>query len=374
MVKEKGPADASLYTRYRRQTANTNLAVNDKSIGRQLATRVSGVSVSPNGVIIPSMLRFRFGMSDVRNYVTNLLLSIASGTTRNLILNYQLSQSGSKGQVQLYRNAINSTTGGTLISTSAEANNVYPYYYYYANVVTDTTNPSNIVDTNNRIGMRFAGTYTAGYSGDSGDARNANLNQPSGIAFNSDYTKMYISDTGNHRIRQVDMTTNIITTIIGDGSVPSSGVDDNTQLATNTSGTSAKLQTPTRMIFDYPFLYVVNSGRYVRAYNIGSSASTTAGVSVNAGNIITIADCGAGAALYGISTDSSGNIYVANANNRIQKILKTNGSVSTVVGTGVGGFSPDGTSAASAQLRTPTGCDIDKVRNVLVFFLKRKES
>jgi len=61
----------------------------------------------------------------------------------------------------------------------------------------------------------IAGTGTAGFSGDGGQATAAKLHQPEHIAFDAS-GNMYIADTGNERVRKVS-TTGVITTIAGNG-------------------------------------------------------------------------------------------------------------------------------------------------------------
>ncbi len=60
------------------------------------------------------------------------------------------------------------------------------------------------------------GTGTFGYAGDDGPALMAQLNSPQDIEFGPD-GRLYIADTNNHRIRAVDLTTNVITTVAGNG-------------------------------------------------------------------------------------------------------------------------------------------------------------
>jgi len=93
-----------------------------------------------------------------------------------------------------------------------------------------------IADTNNGVVRRvdahthiittvaghYAGTFAAGYSGDGGAATSAQLNNPTGLAVN-EQNELYIADGGNHVIRQVDLKTGIITTIIGSGMTGDSG-------------------------------------------------------------------------------------------------------------------------------------------------------
>jgi hypothetical protein len=70
------------------------------------------------------------------------------------------------------------------------------------------------VDTNGII-TTFAGTNSAGFSGDGGAATNASLNHPQGVAADA-YGDIFISDSSNNRIRMVDASGNI-TTVAGAG-------------------------------------------------------------------------------------------------------------------------------------------------------------
>jgi hypothetical protein len=63
----------------------------------------------------------------------------------------------------------------------------------------------------------FAGNYTALFSGDNGLAINATLKNPKALAIHKKMNMLFIADSGNHRIRAVNLTTNIITTIAGTG-------------------------------------------------------------------------------------------------------------------------------------------------------------
>jgi sugar lactone lactonase YvrE len=69
---------------------------------------------------------------------------------------------------------------------------------------------------------------------------------------------------------------------------------------------------------------------------------------------------------YDVRFDSKGNLYIADvSNHRIRKV-DTNGLISTVAGTGVGGYSGDGAPAVNAQLNMPYGILLDKNDNLLI--------
>ena len=68
-----------------------------------------------------------------------------------------------------------------------------------------------------RIINTVAGDSIGGYGGDGGPATSAKLNNPMSVRLDV-LGNMYIADYGNARIRKVDVSTGIITTIAGDGS------------------------------------------------------------------------------------------------------------------------------------------------------------
>jgi DNA-binding beta-propeller fold protein YncE len=74
---------------------------------------------------------------------------------------------------------------------------------------------ANVIDT-------IAGNGTAGFSGDAGPATAAQLNFPRDAEIGPD-GRLYIADSDNHRIRVVDLTSGIITTVAGTGSAGFAG-------------------------------------------------------------------------------------------------------------------------------------------------------
>ena len=71
------------------------------------------------------------------------------------------------------------------------------------------------VDTNGII-TTVAGTGVRGFSGDGRPATKAKIARPLAVAFDA-ANNMYIADENNHRIRMVDHTTGVITTVVGNG-------------------------------------------------------------------------------------------------------------------------------------------------------------
>jgi len=69
----------------------------------------------------------------------------------------------------------------------------------------------------------------------------------------------------------------------------------------------------------------------------------------------------------GLAMDKSGNLYIADAeNNVIRKIDATTGNISTVAGTGIGGYSGDNGQALNAQLWFPYALAFDGAGNLYI--------
>lgn len=72
------------------------------------------------------------------------------------------------------------------------------------------------IDAKARRLKRVAGTGQAGFGGDAGQAVAATFNGPKGIACAPDGS-LAIVDTENHAVRRVDLSTGVITTVVGTG-------------------------------------------------------------------------------------------------------------------------------------------------------------
>ncbi len=68
----------------------------------------------------------------------------------------------------------------------------------------------------------------------------------------------------------------------------------------------------------------------------------------------------------GVAADNAGNVYIADASDhRVRRVAK-NGTIETVAGTGVFGFSGDGGPAIQAQLNSPYGLALDAQGNLYI--------
>jgi uncharacterized protein (TIGR03437 family) len=224
-----------------------------------------------------------------------------------------------------------------------------------------------IADTaNNRIRMitsagvitTIAGTGTAGSSGDNGLATIAQLNAPRSVAVDSQYN-IYVADTGNNSIRKI-APGGIITTIAGlhlsdpeyvavdsNGSlyIADAGNGRVLKLAT-LGGISMVMQTqqPSSITVDPSGnIYVTDATRISEISASGSLTTVLSGLHSPRGLAIT----------------ESGDLIVAETGVNVVRKLSANGTISTIAGTGIAGFSGDGQTASTAQLNAPADLLID---------------
>ncbi len=208
----------------------------------------------------------------------------------------------------------------------------------------------------NGVVTTVAGIGTAGYSGDNGPASSAQLNKPYSVAVDS-ADNLYIADSGNDRIRMVSNGT--ITTVAGNGILGFSG--------DNGPATSAELSTPEGVATDSAGNIYIGTVGDNRVRRVSKGVITTV-----AGNGTRGFGGDGGAATsaqfngpVGMAVDSTGNLYIAdNGNNRIRKV--SNGTITTVAGSGTRGFSGDNGPATAAQLNAPWGVAVDAAGNLFI--------
>jgi uncharacterized protein (TIGR03437 family) len=203
---------------------------------------------------------------------------------------------------------------------------------------------------------RVAGNGVVGFSGDGGPATSAAMIGPTD-AVGDAAGNLYITDRGNSVIRRVDPS-GIITTIAGTR-VAGFGGDGG-------PAKSAELFQPFQLALDHAGnLYVADWGNSrVRKITTDGTITTVAGGgngSLGDGGPATAATIGGN--LYGVAVDLAGNLFIT-SNARIRKVDAATGSISTIAGTGVAGFSGDGGLATLATVNGPQSIAVDGSGNV----------
>jgi trimeric autotransporter adhesin len=156
------------------------------------------------------------------------------------------------------------------------------------------------------------GQSGGGFSGDGGPAVRARLNCPGGLAFDRQGS-LYVSDALNNRVRMIDPS-GTITTVAGSGSP---GLNYGPMQGDGGPATKATLEFPV-----------------------------------------------------GIALDRSGNLYIADKGHDTIRKVTSSGVITTIAGTGVGGYSGDGGPATKAQLHGPWYLVIDPRGNL--YFTERE--
>ena len=69
---------------------------------------------------------------------------------------------------------------------------------------------------------------------------------------------------------------------------------------------------------------------------------------------------------YAVASDNTGNIFIGDWFNRVVRRIDNNGIVTTIAGTGIGGYSGDGGTALNARINTPYDIAIDNNNNIYI--------
>ena len=185
----------------------------------------------------------------------------------------------------------------------------------------------------------------------------ASLALPAGVAFDS-VGNLYLADLNNHIIREVNIA-GISITVAGTGEQGFSGDGG--------AATSALLDSPAGVAVDGAGNIYIADTRNHRIRKVSGGTITTiagtgvAGFSGDNGPAVS-ATLNNPTALV---LDSNGNLYIADTDNhRIRKITGT--AISTVAGSGEQFFSGDGAAATAAGLDSPNGVAVDGAGNIYI--------
>lgn len=172
-------------------------------------------------------------------------------------------------------------------------------------IADQSNNRVRAIDLTSGLISTVAGTGSAAYNGDGRPASEASLAGPSGLAIGTDGT-VYIADTFNGRVRAVDPTTGIIRTVVGDGG-------------------------------DY---------RYQGAMEAPSSSLSRPS---------------------GIAVDPNGHLFITDSDNHlVRRWDSATGRLDRLAGVGMADYRGDGGMALEASLSYPFGIVLDKRGHLLI--------
>jgi uncharacterized protein (TIGR03437 family) len=277
-------------------------------------------SASDNNTISSVTWRTNTGLSGTATGRTTWIATIPLTTGQNVITFTAADPAGNAGSAAV---TINSRPAAVFVTVVGTGNSSYNGENLPA-VATNISRPYRMTfdsagnlyfneDLGNRVRKvspsgvvtTMAGNGLAGFDGDGGQATAARLRLPSAVAIDKD-GNLYIADYSNHRIRKVTASTGVITTVAGNGTQGFNG--------DNGPAIDASLNFPES-----------------------------------------------------VAVDKDGNLFIADSSNhRVRKVTAGTGMISTVVGTGVSGFSGDNGQATAAMISTPLDVAFDKAGDLYV--------
>lgn len=193
--------------------------------------------------------------------------------------------------------------------------------------------------------VTVAGNGMAGFSGDSGPAAAASLNQPMSIAFDR-IGNLYIADSLNFRIRKVDPFGTITTVHKVTGLVPIPASDF---AAAPNPILSVAVDPQGHILFvskaEHKIMRIIDGPEGNNGQGLPPSYKIIAG----------------GREPTGIAFDSQGNLYFADTlDHRVRMVWSRDQTITTVAGNGKAGMEGNCDWALDASLNAPEGVAVDK--------------
>jgi uncharacterized protein (TIGR03437 family) len=212
--------------------------------------------------------------------------------------------------------------------------------------ISDTDNARVRVINSAGVISTFAGTGTHGYAGDYGPALNAVVFYPAGLNFDS-HGNLYIADFGNATVREVN-TSGVITPIAGDGTIAFGDFQGtNPTIGRNTA-------------IGLPWSVAVDGSGDVFFSDIGSSRL----YEVTPDDLLhTLLSGVAGS---GLATDAAGDLYYADFRAGTVSKLPPGGTATLLAGDGIRGFAGDGGASLYTEFRGAYSAAFDSTGNIYV--------
>ncbi|MEP6667519.1 MAG: hypothetical protein ABJF10_00115 [Chthoniobacter sp.] len=210
------------------------------------------------------------------------------------------------------------------------------------------------IDSKTGIMTTLAGVPKKGFAGDGGLATDAQFSTLIQIALNPAGNQLYCADIGNRRIRRIDLATNVIITVAGNGQfgVPPEGAD-----AVNAPLVDPRSVTPDA---EGGFYILERNGNALRYVDAAGKIKTVVGTGAKGLS----GDGGPGlqATMNGpkyTALDRDGTVLIADAENHvIRRYAPKTGLITRVAGTGKAGAAGLGGDPLQCELRRPHGVTV----------------
>ena len=267
-------------------------------------------------------------------------------------------------------------SGDSISATTSSLNSPYGISYYNKNlIIADYANQRIRKIDSLGIITTLMGNGLVGYI--DGPASVSQVSNPKGV-FVDATGLIHIADTYNNAIRNVNFSgisgTDVSGNLFINGSVvcypmryfnhPTNVIADNSGnifIADASNNNIKELYTGTTQQ-----TYMMSGG----TCGVVTTAVTGTNVYIFAGNSSGFLDSDAISAKFnnpvGLAIDFIGNIYVADANNNRIRKINTTGTVTTIAGNGIAGYSGDGGLAINAKLNSPQSIVIDGQGNLFI--------
>ena len=208
----------------------------------------------------------------------------------------------------------------------------------------------------------IAGTGLKGDTGDDGPAKNATFNAMHSLAI-APSGEIFIADTLNNRVRKIDPRSGLITPFAGTGKKAYAG-DGGPAVKADCDGVYCIAFSP-----DAKTLYLVDlENRRIRAVDMQTNVIRLIAGNGQRG-IPADGAVAREAPLVdprAVAADGAGNVYVLERSGHALRVVDRDGKIRTVAGTGQAGPAADDGPALTATLRGPKHLCLDHDQNVLI--------
>jgi sugar lactone lactonase YvrE len=218
------------------------------------------------------------------------------------------------------------------------------------------------IDAGTGVVTTIAGDGQKGFSGDGGPATSARMDEPYGLAIDP-RGNLYFADRLNRRIRRVDSRTGAITTVAGDGSNASSGDGGPGVKAGIVEPNDVALDGRGRLaIADV-------SGHRVRVLDLSTGVISTLagdGRGRHAGDGGPAKDASVNGPRAIRFTPAGALLILERNGNTLRSVSAADGTITTIAGNGKQGYKGDGGPAKDASFDGPKELDVDAHGNILI--------